>query len=613
MTSKQQREELQQDIVLLRFLEEINDDVLKACEQSDSIDADLHFTDWMIDFWTEDASFLDRGAIVCSVDLPKFKINGYNIPQADDPKSEEDSIDVFVSYLVQSSEIQVITKAQANALFERARNFFEQSASTVKRFFEKLDSTEEEAIEAAKTIFEQRRKILRVRFVLLTNAISVLKSRDVDKEDPRTYSYEILDLERTHKERVSREPICIDFMAEFGEPIPCLKAPNMEADYTSCLAMIRGEILYKLYDRYGSRLLERNVRSFLQARGKVNKGIKKTIVEIPDRFLAYNNGISATAAHIEFKDSTSKDGACCINKITDLQIVNGGQTTAMIYQTHKIAPANVAKIFVPAKITMVANPELLETIVPEIARCANSQNKIEDSDFLANHVFHTTLQTLSREIGVKGSSGQTYYWYYERAKGQYNEQRSRETNRKQFEEKFPSDLVFTKTDVAKFENTWRQLPQVVSRGQQKNFADFDKRFVQSQKLIADEFYYRNLIAKAILFRQSNEIIIKQKLGGHTNSTLTYTVALLCYLLEQSDLELNLDTIWKQQFLSDAATGVLKKLSTAVQQCIKDSAGARNVGEWAKKDGCWQEVQGLVVDVSDLKGIDVAKKQTALDG
>lgn len=609
MTSKQQREELQQDVVLLRLLEEINDDVLKACEQSDSMDADFHFTEWMLDFWTEDATFLDRGAVVATVDLPKYKINGYNIPQAEDGESEDDSIDIFVSHLVQLSEIQVLTKAQANALFEKARSFFEQSSSTVKRFFEKIDGPDE-AIEAARTIFEQRRKISRVRFVLLTNAISVLKIKDEDTEGQRTYSYEILDLERTFKEQMAREPICIDFRSEFGESIPCLKAPNMEAEYTSCLAMIRGEILYKLYKRYGSRLLERNVRSFLQARGKVNKGIKKTILEIPDRFLAYNNGISATAAHIEFKDSQS-DGTCYINKITDLQIVNGGQTTAMIYQTHKVAPANVAKIYVPAKITMVADTSLLETIVPEIARCANSQNKIDDSDFLANHVFHTTLQELSRKVGVKNPNGQVFYWYYERAKGQYNEERSRETNRKQFDEKYPSDLVFTKTDVAKFENSWRQLPYIVSRGQQKNFADFDKRFVQTQKIVADEAYFKDLIARAILFRQTNEIIIRQKLGGHTNSTLTYTVALLCSVLNQRGEALNLDNIWKQQSLSDELKALIKTTSVTVQQLIKDTAGTRNVGEWAKKEDCWKEVQTITVDLAGIPENDVAKMSSKL--
>ncbi|HEY9785275.1 MAG TPA: AIPR family protein, partial [Candidatus Obscuribacterales bacterium] len=387
---------MQQDKVLLRFLEEINDDVLRACEENDESDAERFFTDWMLEFWT-DTGLIEEGAAVCNYDTRKFKVNGYK------PSTDEDSVDLFVSHLVQQTEIQTLTKAQVNSLFTRARDFFEESAATSKRFFERMDGPPEAAA-IAEDIFTRRRKIDRVRFLLFTNAVSISTVKDEEQVGNRTFSYEILDLERTLQEHLSRQPITIDFRSEFGESIPCLKAPNMEADYTSCLAMFRGEILYKIYKRYGARLLERNVRSFLQARPKVNKGIRETIVKMPDRFLAYNNGISATAAHIDFYDAPG--GSCVINRITDLQIVNGGQTTAMIYQTHKIAPEHVSKIYVPAKITMVKDPALLDSIVPEIARCANSQNKISDSDFLANDAFHTTLQDLSRLTAAKlpGSS-----------------------------------------------------------------------------------------------------------------------------------------------------------------------------------------------------------------
>ena len=69
-------------------------------------------------------------------------------------------------------------------------------------------------------------------------------------------------------------------------------------------------------------------------------------------FLAYNNGIAATADHIEL-DRTGH----YIKSISNLQIVNGGQTTASIYYTAKKDKADISGIFVQAKVSVISDKE----------------------------------------------------------------------------------------------------------------------------------------------------------------------------------------------------------------------------------------------------------------
>ena len=87
--------------------------------------------------------------------------------------------------------------------------------------------------------------------------------------------------------------------------------------------------LVRLFQDWKSRLLEQNVRSFLQfkARG-VNAGIKETITNEPQLFFAYNNGLTTTAEDVEI-DASGK--TTMITSIKNFQIVNGGQTTRLYH------------------------------------------------------------------------------------------------------------------------------------------------------------------------------------------------------------------------------------------------------------------------------------------
>lgn len=371
--------------------------------------------------------------------------------------------------------------------------------------------------------------------------------------------------------------------------------PASNSDYSAYMAIIPGNVLYQLYAEYGSRLLERNVRSFLQARGKVNQGIRQTLLKEPHRFLAYNNGISATAEAVELTDLP--EGGKGIKWVRDLQIVNGGQTTASIYQAVRKDKADVSNIYVGAKLSVVV-PERVNEIVPLISRYANNQNKVSEADFSANHPFHIKIEQLSRTIwapAVDGTQRQTR-WFYERAQGQYLDAKGREptpAKKKAFEAVHPNSQKFTKTDLAKFENTWNQLPHIVSLGAQKNFRDFTIRLAKRGRFEVDETYFKRLVAKAILFRSAEQVVQAQQFGGYRANIVTYTLAYLSYKTAQC---VDLDAIWKQQEISPALQEAIAAVSRQVHQIIVNPPEGRNVTEWCKKEDCWKTIQEFDIEL-----------------
>lgn len=148
------------------------------------------------------------------------------------------------------------------------------------------------------------------------------------------------------------------------------------------------------------------------------------------------------------------------------------------------------------KLSVITSPEDMDEIVPRISAFANTQNKVQVADFSANDPYHRRVEELSRTIWAPAQGGmKPVNWFYERARGQYADMLSRETTtlrRKQFKETHP---VFTKTDLAKYENTWDQLPFQVSGGAQKNFRRFTLRLDERKAALPDEKYFQNLVAK----------------------------------------------------------------------------------------------------------------------
>ena len=401
------------------------------------------------------------------------------------------------------------------------------------------------------------------------------------------------------------------------------------------IAIIPGNCVSKLYERYGARLLEQNVRSFLQFTGKINKGIRDTIRNEAEMFLAFNNGIAATADHIEL-DETNR----LINKISNLQIVNGGQTTASIYNSAKKYRSDISKIFVQVKFTVIENPEQYSEIVSRISKYANTQNKVNDADFSANNPALVAFEKLSRYIlsPITITSNLQTCWFFERARGQYKTLRSREGRTKAlqlaFDKKYPKKQMFTKVELAKYINAYQEVydgkklvigPHIVVRGNEKNYAQFiGDNLVENNKKI-NNVYFEDAISKCILFKNADKRygVKPNSIGEMKQVVVPYTLSLLNIITEN---KLDLFKIWKNQDVSTELSNLIYHLMTQVNQFILDKYNGQHYIEKAKKEECWDFVKNhswdfnlknIKADLIDEKNppkrntdIDIAEEESA---
>jgi hypothetical protein len=492
------------------------------------------------------------------------------------------TLDLFISSFRQYPLDTRMTRAEVETLFRRLTTFIQRCRDGLRHDVEESSDVYDMCLAVEKKLPETSR----LRLFLLTNSTASVTALADSSLDDIPVSYEIWDLARFHRMATSgtlSEPIVV----EFDEPLPCLAAPETDQDLSVFLAILPGTTLAGLYGQYGTRLLELNVRSFLQTKGAVNRGIRDTLLTGPQLFLAYNNGITATASEVEFCPLAG--GGRAIRRIHDLQIVNGGQTTASIHYAHVRDKADISGVYIQMKLTVVA-PERLQEIVPEISKYSNTQNKVTLVDFSSNHPFHVELEKVTRSLWAPAAdgSGQETRWFYERARGQYADALARErtpARQRIFRTLHPLRQKFTKADVAKFEHSWAQLPHIVSRGAEKNFREFMIRLGEHTPTV-DTAYSRWLIAKAILFRTTERIISARQFGGYRANIVTYTIARLAHETAQ---RIDLDRIWREQRLSPALAAAIDDLCVLVHDVITHPVRVANVTEWAKRPECWSRV------------------------
>lgn len=535
------------------------------------------------------------------------KINGYAI------SDNYETVDLFITIYRTGEEIPVIYKKEIDQAVTRITNFFRKA--TYNNYED--DVAESSPIfEFAHTLGsyqELKDNLVRVNAFILTNG-------EYKGEIPQSTSlngnkifYRILDINYLFQvSEASHVPIEIDFDEEKAI-VPCLPASTDNEEYQAYVAIIPGTCLASLYERFGSRLLEQNVRSFLQFNGKINKGIRETIKTEPHMFFAYNNGLAATADHIELDESGH-----FISRINNLQIVNGGQTTASIYYTQKKDKADISRIYVQMKISVIKKQEQFSEIVSRISKYANTQNKVNDADFTANNQALIEFEKLSRYILTPMSSDSPLqtFWFFERARGQYKTLRQKEgfTKSRQdaFDKKYPKGQVLTKTDIAKYLNAYEEVyegkklvigPHIVARGNEKNYARFINNNLPENLKKINNVYFEDTIAKAILFKTADKRYGTKASAVHIgelkNVTVPYTIALLTRI---TDGRLDLYKIWKTQQLSPALSDFIFDLMVQVNEfIIKNSVGSHYI-EWAKKEECWEKVKEhtFAYDLSQIK-------------
>ncbi len=550
---------------LVAFHRDLIQDALATAEANNTTSLDA-FTTRVTEHLTDAGELTD--AVSCYHASRGIEVSGY----AHDPDSGR--LDLLTTDFRQDPTPGSLTRTDLEAAIRRLRTFAGRCRGDYVHDIDESLPAHDMALDVADAL----RTAGSVRLLMLTNATSRTRTLDVELPDGPPASCHVWDLQRLHRLLTSgnlQEPIEVDFPARFGRTLPCLTTPDTDDDYAVLLTIIPADMLDELYGEYGTRLLQLNVRSFLQAKGAVNRGIRDTLVQHPERFLAYNNGISATASSVEL--ARQPDGSSSIIRLRDLQIVNGGQTTASIHNARRLGRADLSKVYVQAKLTVV-KPESLDSVVPSISRYSNTQNKVTTADFSSNAPFHVEIERQSRATWAPSVSGdgQETRWFYERARGQYADELARQSTparQRAWKIAHPPRQKFTKTDLAKFENSHAQLPYLVSRGAEKNFYAFMAR-VDEQNLQADARVYRDLVAKAILFRSTERIVTAQAFGGYRANIVSYTIARLA---SATASRLDLDLIWRTQALSPALTEAITDLCRLVQPLLAQPPRGGNVG------------------------------------
>ena len=537
----------------------------------------------------------------------RWRVDGFSIDDQSDLATG--TISLFVSMFDQGEVPANLIRTDLDKVLKKLKNYVEFALEKdIYSFFEPGSGP----FEIAQSLKEHWKvsESPKVRFFVVSNRPVSKRITDISNIEIKNVSVEVSvwDLNRFFQVELSvteREDLEIDLTET---PINALLATSTDDGATkSFLAVMPASILVSIYGRWSGRLLEQNVRSFLSTKVTVNKGMRETIKNAPDKFFAFNNGITATAEDARF---TSKNDGLHLTYLKNFQIVNGGQTTASLYSAAVRDKYDVSKIFVQMKLTIVS-PEEANELIPYISRYANSQNKVSEADLFSNHPFHRRFEEFSRRIVAPPRPGTVIgtKWYYERARGQYlNDQAYKtETDRKKFQALNPRDQTLSKTDLAKYVNTFDAIPQIVSRGAQFNFSKFAEKVAeawgQSDSNIS-EGYFRAAVAKAIFFKRMEKLVQSQKdswFNGHRANIVTYSLALIANKVKVDKKAINFELIWKNQSIPVSIENYLLELSKQVNDLLKDDKRpVGNIDSYAKTEGFWLSTKSTIeVDLGRL--------------
>jgi len=517
-----------------------------------------------------------------------LRLSGYAISE------ELDQLDLFVSLYDGVDTPTPVSDADTKTAVEQCLRFLTLCAEG--KMAPRLDPSSE-VRSLAETVHSIYNDLEQVRVFVLTDKVAKAKNFKTREIGGKAVRLEVMDIERLHRhwsEGKPRDELIVDLVEACGAPLPCVYVPGeVGDDYDYALAAVPAEVLRSLYEKFGARLLEANVRSFLSVRrAGVNAGIQNTLRSAPRRFMAYNNGIVVVAD--EMRMARAGDGGVGIAWLKGLQIVNGGQTTASIYFAKKKFPdTDLSRVRVPAKIIVMREPDSVkeEALVSDISRFANSQNAVRQSDLSANKPFHVEVEKLSLAVYCPDGVAR---WFYERAAGSYNTLLAREgttpAKLKALKAAIPPARRITKTDLAKYLNTWDKKPDFVSMGAQKNFDRFMASLSRADELeaplptVAD---YKSMISKTLIFRDAHRELRPLFPAFQANVT-TYVIAVVA---DRFGDRIMMERIWARQSVSTELLTQIRLWAKQVNEVLHLTSGGRMISEWAKRPECRDAVLG----------------------
>lgn len=545
----------------------------------------------------------------------KIQLNGYLYQE------DINTLNLYVveyEPFLEENELPVANMTSLKEYANKAKRFYTNAESILH-----LADRSMEYYDLTKMIVDKKDEIEEVNIYVITSKF-YLSNKPIDITIPsvETVNVHVWDMDRIFKLSEAEQGIRefdIHFESEYGSALKMMYVPNInEKGLIDCyIGVIPAKLLAELYDDWGPKLVERNVRSFLQARGGTNKGIRDTLKDERQRelFVAYNNGISSVAKVGDIEQIGDSD-LYKIKTLTSWQIVNGGQTTASIHQAYKNG-VDLEGVYVQAKLTILNVLEEIENddvqldrhvledeMIAKISEYANTQNKINKSDLLANTRFMSDIEKFSRNVWIptQDNRKEEHKWYFERARGQYMVDISRRSKGKEqtaFKKMYPKENLITKVEIAKYFMSWEGYPHVSSKGGEeafKRFMDLNSQYWKQSSVMNDEGeitksilnidsdYYKQLIARKIINAFVTNIVESLNLKGYRANVIYYSVAMLNHLY---GAEINLMEIWKKQALSNNWEDIVRAIANNALNYLRESAGDQNVTQWAKKEDCWR--------------------------
>ena len=549
---------------------------------------------------------------------PRHRVDGYAFDIIEAAGSESGDLYLVVCDYYQDEEMPSVNASRIDKSVDMVERFLKRIGDS--SYLNKLEEEDPE-YQLGLLINQYYTRIKRIRVVIFTNGHlkvrkNIFETRTIGEI---TLHINVLDLERYVKiSNTGSEPIVVDFKNDFDVEIPYLTPSTGTDSYSAYLFVIPGVVLAQIFAAFGNRLLEQNVRTYLQARTNVNKGILKTITEEPGMFLAYNNGITATASDVEFSDSGNDDQV--IENIHNFQIVNGGQTTASLLYARDSLNYDLSNVYVQVKLSVIT-ADRLESVVPKISEYANTQNKVSLADLAANSPAQIQIERLSRDILPPQKVGRLHCekWFYERSRGQYKSLFAYKSaaERKKLDLEYPKKQLIVKTDLAKYEYSFDGKPHIVSLGAQKCFLKYtdDLSKIVSGGSALNAVWYRRAVAKAILFIGLDNAVQKSAWylsdRGYKAQIVTYTIAACAAGFRAKGTQFNLDKVWElQEVPADFMTWMVLEARKVGNILKNPPPEFRNISEYAKKEICWdRHISGKAgipsTDIFTQYGISVA--------
>lgn len=544
-----------------------------------------------------------------------FKINGF------DYSDDSGILDLFITCYIESENIPEFTKSRIQQCQNHATRFLAKALSDVN-FASLVKEENADAAEIIETIRSEYKldHITLLRFFIISNGlrkVEVTFPSELTLDDHVFESeFQVWDIETVRRSDIASRcegAIDIDFANYYNHAIECLELAESDG-VKSYLAIMPAVILAKVFGEYKARLLNQNVRNYLGGKIKVNRGMAQTLRETPGLFFAYNNGISSTANGV----STIRDeetGKTVITNIRNWQIVNGGQTTNTIYSVYKQDPDKLTNVFVTMKLSeiKIADETKKGDAISNIARYANSQTQIKDSDLSANISYMVKLQEFSRSEWTPAASARPgTKWFFERMRGQYDTEAGDKKTKKYkiFVKENPKKTQrFLKTDLAKWEMAWHDEPYTASKGGEACYEAFYRNFLKDGVIEADQDYYHDLIAKAILYQRIADINRENGVKAYLNVICNYVLATISV---KSKKQLDLGYIWAHQDIHSDLKEYIVKASEITKVFIdKINQDGENPTVKAKNATFWKTLLLRMANMPELSKSLIRTKSNTL--